>query len=796
MNPPRPGPFTWLNGECCFCDEGSLRLIFLRGVPLYRYDRNDHQLERIVLSMLLRDGVLTLEAAMRGFGYGMSTLLRWKQRFAANGASGLVRKPRHSPLLKMGGAMDNTVRALFAKGDSNRSIAVRLAVSEGTIRTTLKRLGLSRKAMKDEQLMLKCAEAEQQGEALCAAAAAVATAEVTTAEPVLQVDAPAGTSSALSEAPASEPAGNPEACAGGEARVLKEVSEPEPVGARAHDTEPGDRTVDRQLTRLGVLEEAGPLFGNAPAIPGGGVLLAVPLLIGSGLLDVFRTQYQKLTPGFYGLRSVVMTLLFMALLRIKRPENLKEQPPAELGLLLGLDRSPEVKTLRRRMAEMAERNLGMELMRAMAKRRLEEQPERIGFLYLDGHVREYHGKGSLAKGHISRTGRAAKAATDTWANDASGDPLFLVTSELNEGLTQVLEQAAMEVRGLIGPRRRFTMVFDRGGWDREVFARLLAQEVDILTYRKGRCQALPTDSFQTMTEVIDGKKRTFTLHDMSILVGKFKVPTGEDGAESTQPLWLRQVTMLCEDGHQIQVMTSRQDLSAVEVLYRMFNRWRQENFFKYMRQEYAIDALADYRLESVDQARDRPNPERRAIEKEITRARREFDQLSARYGKLLVDNPTNKQPTVADFKLANAELLSAVEDAAARVEALKKKREALPKRVSAGTLERLSPERKLITDTIKMTAYQLETNLVRMVADVYRRTEQDGRKLLVAAFKSQATLEVVGDELRVTLAPQSAAHRDQALAALCQQLNAMNACYPGTALRLRYAVVGVPITLS
>ena len=59
-------------------------------------------------------------------------------------------------------------------------------------------------------------------------------------------------------------------------------------------------------------------------------------------------------------------------------------------------------------------------------------------------------------------------------------------------------------------------------------------------------------------------------------------------------LRLRQVTRLSEDGHQTPILTSRRDLSAVEVAYRMFARWRQENFFKYLREQYALDALVDY----------------------------------------------------------------------------------------------------------------------------------------------------------------------------------------------------------
>jgi len=784
-----PSQTRWLNGRVSIRDEQGMRLLSVSGIHAYRYHISDLVTEKFAVVSLVEDGFLRQEEAARGFGYSVASVRRWQRGYEALGVEGLDRKKRTSPLIKMGGAKDKAVRVLFNGGMSNRGIAARLGVNEITIRRTLKRLCLQRKPAPDVQLVLDLADA---GAADILAPHCSAEVEAD----IVDMDCADSELSLTDDATVRDVKGDgldetsPELPPCREVHVAGSPLLDEGL-ALGQDVDPMNRTVDRLLASQGLLKEAAPLFGPGREISGAGVLLIMPLLVKSGLLDVFRAHYPGLKPGFYGLRSVLLTLLFMALLRIKRPENLKEVSPLEFGSVLGLDRSPEVKTLRRKLSEMAQGKTGAKVMRALAKRRLEDQPSRVGFLHLDGHVREYHGKGLVAKGHISRTGMAAKATTDTWVNDAFGDPLFLVTSELNEGLSQVLEGVAEEVFGLIGRTRRWTMVFDRGGWNRGLFARLIANGVDILTYRKGHCEALPTEWFQKMTDVIGGKAQTFTLHDQSIYVGTFRVPTGENGENRDMPLWLRQVTLLCENGHQVQVVTSRQDLSAVEILWRMFNRWRQENFFKYMRQEYAIDALVEYEIVAVDHALDRPNPDRKRIEKELSKAQAEETKLTSRYGKLLVDNPTRKQPAVADFKLANQKLGTLVAAARAKVQDLKAERDALPERVSAATLERLSPERKLITDTLKIAAYQIESDMVRMLTpEQYPRIEQDGRKLIVAALKSKADIEPVGKELRVTLPPQSAPHRDRAIHAICQQLNAMNVVYPGTSLRLRYAVAG------
>jgi hypothetical protein len=95
----------------------------------------------------------------------------------------------------------------------------------------------------------------------------------------------------------------------------------------------GDRTLDRQLAYLGLLDDAAPLFREGSLIPCVGVLLAFPFSIESRLLQISRKLYGDVGPAFYGLRTTLLTLLLMALLRIKRAEHRKEKDPAAFGRL-------------------------------------------------------------------------------------------------------------------------------------------------------------------------------------------------------------------------------------------------------------------------------------------------------------------------------------------------------------------------------------------------------------------------------------------------------------------------------
>ena len=119
------------------------------------------------------------------------------------------------------------------------------------------------------------------------------------------------------------------------------------------DTDPSERWNDRLMAYWGLLDDAAPRFGSRTGVARAGVLLALPPLIHSGVFACAQTIYGSLGPAFYGLRPSLLTRLLMAPGRIKRPEGLKEHSPPALGRVLGLDRAPEVKTLRRKRARWA-----------------------------------------------------------------------------------------------------------------------------------------------------------------------------------------------------------------------------------------------------------------------------------------------------------------------------------------------------------------------------------------------------------------------------------------------------------
>ena len=187
--------------------------------------------------------------------------------------------------------------------------------------------------------------------------------------------------------------------------------------------------------------------------------------------------------------------------------------------------------------------------------------------------------------------------------------------------------------------------------------------------------------------MINGTEREYQLCDRPrVRVGAIRA--GAKGKRSKRKsrkgyLWMREVRVLRDDGRQTSILTNRQDLSAVMVAYRMFYRWRQENYFKYMDEEFALDALVEYATEELPEAVDRPNPQWSAITRRLKEARKEVCVLRANWADRAANNEEASRRTMRGFKIAHADLRKRLQKAEARVQRLLERRRKMPERVPA-----------------------------------------------------------------------------------------------------------------
>lgn len=721
--PLRPDGAREINETLSVLEQKEKVAYFCAGVPLFVHDKDDEVGRRLASLQAISLGLATQAEISQALKIDRTTLYRQCVRLKEQGIAGLVTgKPGPKGERKLKGECLERAQKVLNAGATQEEAAKELGVGVRTVRRAIQRGTLEPRRSRGP------------------------------------VDISAG----------SQP---------GERSVENAVA---PLGVATR------RVVDRVLARVGKLSEAMPEFDPSMAVANAGALMALPALLESGLLNVAELVYGRLKNGFYGLRSTVLCLGFMALLRIKNPERMQFEAPGELGVLLGLDRAPEVKTIRRKLQELSEARIAQKFSAALAERWVEASRRDVGMLYVDGHVRPYHGeKHRLTKAHVARRNLSMQATTDYWVNDKNAEPLFVVTGTVNEKLISAMKGRILpEVRRLVGPGRRVTMVFDREGWSPEWFKELHGQGFDVLTYRKGNYELWPRSSFHVIRGQVEGRKVEYELAERTVEVYPgFK---------------MREVRRMRTDDKQTAVLTTRWKMPVLQVAWRMFERWRQENFFRYMREHFALDALADRKVEAAEAGRTIPNPGRRKLDKELATLRAEMRGLEGEYGQRALDNKESERPTSRGFKIANGELGLRIRELRARRDDVLTRRRKVPKRVAIEEMDEedrvvcLSPEAKHLTDTIKTVAYRAETALVGLLnEDSYARTEEEGRALIREILRTPADVlpDVQAGVLRVRLHGLPNGRSNVAAEHLCKRLNAAQVRYPGTRLRLHYEVL-------
>ena len=712
-------------------------LVTVHGLATFAWDAGDEAGRRLAAVQLVRLRAASQGQVAEAFGVDPATIWRWDQALAADGVAGLVparRGPKGAS--KLTPRLAARIRELDAAGATLREIAAATGVSTFSVRNALGRVAAS-------------------GRPAVAGAAK-------------DSGAPAG--------------GDDEQGLEAAVPVL-----PDPV----------PRGGERALARWGLLGEgAGPVFAPGARYPLAGLLLALPALEGTGLLEAAREVYGRLRDGFYGLTAALLTLVFLALAGEPRAEGATRVPPAALGRVLGLDRAPEVKTIRRKLGELAAAGKAAELIMALARRHAAARPDALGFLHVDGHARVYHGTRQVQKTHVARLKFPAPATMETWVTGQDGDPVFMVVAEPSDSLAAELRRLLPALRGIVGQGRRVTVCFDRGGWSPALFADITAAGFDLLTWRKGPAPDLPADAFTTITCTDDrGRPHEYELADSTAELGI------SEGPRKGQTVTLRQVTRLvpAKGGgtRQIHVLTSRTDLPAGEVCWRMSSRWREENYFRYARTRFALDALDSYAAAPDDPDRMVPNPARKTAAARVRQAEAAAQAAeTARDAALLqLRSPAPGQAAYLTNQVINA-LAAPVEAACRELEEADKAAAAVPARIPLGDLApdmvRLDAETKQITHAIRMAACNAETALARALDGHYSRAGDEAYALIREALTTSGDICPGNGELLIRLDPLTAPRRTQALAALCNQLTAVGACYPGTGLVLRYEVKSHP----
>lgn len=541
-------------------------------------------------------------------------------------------------------------------------------------------------------------------------------------------------------------------------------------------------------------------FSNQTDLQKAGVLLALPALQAQGLLR-YKEEFE-LEDIYYPTNSIFLSLGILSLLRIKTLSGVESLPSGDLGRTIGLDRIPEVKTLRTRIKEFCQKTNIEKWRMKLSKDWMEETPELSAILYIDGHIKLYYGQEtSPPKRFVSRMRLCLSGTTDYWVNDVLGQPFFVINKTISHGLIHTIKTDLLEKFNADVPNQptkkeleenkylsKYMLVFDREGYSPEFFYDLWEQRISIATYKKSVKDKWDDNEFFEYTGSLPfGTRKNILLAERGVLL---------ENKESKKKIWVREIRTKTKTGHQTSIVTTNFTLSIIMVGLYMFARWTQENFFKYMMYEFGIDTLVSYSKDEIPDTTMLINPEYRALENLRKKETSKLNIRKAKFATLTLQSEPISEKKIEQYINKKEELKNEIEQLEAEIEMIKSKKKSTPKNITYKELpenkkfNNVINQRKHFLDTIKLIAYRAETALSN-IAKEYMSHKDESRLLLKQIYNTDADLIVDEEKQKLIVQIHTLAHwkDDVVLEKLCDIMNRTKTKFPDSNLTLFYKMV-------
>ena len=687
--------------------------VYLGGMLAFAWDADDEATRALAAVLLVEGQAASQQDVAFAFGVSPVTVWRWGRDKTAGGVAALVpgkRGPRGPSKVTGEVAAQARARRASSPRPSYRAIGAALGLAASTVREI---------CLTDPDTETVPAQSAETGP------------ETTTSGQGGQ----GPTADALTEDDESVEGGVvAETAADDAGEVLPVLALPVPRG--------GERA------RAGRDGPAGAVFTPCASAPLAGLFAALPGIGASGLLACARQVFPVVPDGFYSLETMLLEGVLRALAGQPRAEGATRLNPADLGRVLGMDRAPEVATIRRKLGQLAALGRGAELQGAIAHHHLSRIEEDALVVYVDGHVRAYQGTRSIAKTHVTRLRFPAPATVETWVSDSRGDPVMVVMAEPAASLAAELRALLPDLRTAVGDERRVLVGFDRGGWSPTLFRDMFAAGFDSLTWRKGPVADLPEDAFTTTTYTDEyGREHAWELADTTV-----DIPLTDGTTFAMRQVTRRQTRKRAT--RQVHILTTRRDLTAAEVVYRMGSRWRQENQFRYARIHLDLDSHDSYTTTPDDPTRKVPNPAKKTSRDQVQALYQRVEREKARTDAALLAATSGTTGEILLTNQAYNALTAPLHTAQDDLGAARDHHAAIPARVP---LRDLAPDQQVLDTEVKLLHHA-----IRMSA--------------------HTTLTALARDIRTTTSYA------RAVAELCAHLTATATVFPGTDRVLRYTI--------
>jgi transposase len=505
-----------------------------------------------------------------------------------------------------------------------------------------------------------------------------------------------------------------------------------------------------------------------------------------GLWSVFQSLGARLDRSRMAAAQLVGIIALGFALRFKSVERFKTAVRRDFGMLLGLPCIPSVQTLRTHVGKLVESVDPDAVMKKLLAAFVELEPVWEGAYYIDGHFCPYSGMHPLPKGWNARRRLAEPGQTDVYIHDATGRALFFINRPVNDHLSKVLPTILQEIR-VVAKDQEILLIFDRGGYSGPLFRKLTDEGVHFITYLKGRKarRRFPSDRFERRWwEAVDpaGIKKT-----KRYVYSIYEKGTRVRGAGITRTLVLKD-----EDG-QIPVLTNCPEMASAKVVHLLKMRWRQENSFKYLSENYSVEQLIQYGADYHDDERLVENPKRLALKRKIEEIQADIVFKEAELGQALDLNDEKVHRTARGLKHAHSALRREINQLYVRLGRLENRLSQMPAKVALKEIEEKplqafqKTDRRNMVNAIKLATYNAERLLARKFFHHYR-DPRDWLTIFRSFFHLSGSVRYVEDQVLVELHAPDRPHIRQALESTIEELNTVESRIFGTGPKLVFAL--------
>ena len=461
-----------------------------------------------------------------------------------------------------------------------------------------------------------------------------------------------------------------------------------------------------------------------------------------------------------GFESYLLTFLQMNSFECNNYESVQELHADEFGPLVGLARSPSINTLYRITPEFLSEVNPEQFNRLIARNYLNNLAVGSRLFYVDGHFQRYFGKKKMLRAYHPQSHQVQKGYTQNALSTQDGSPILLFDSDSMVSFQHAIGLLVERLLALMPEGVVPRIVFDRGGYNRELMSRFGGEEA---RGRQFAAHYISWDQFDdtdyggyelAWQEVLLELQGNDAAHPKQLKLKVAEAPedvrrgiwADKSPVKSHRKLILRQdyehhgvQRVLCTP-----LCTSDRESAAEELVAQLCLRWRQENVFKIADKDYGFDYISTYHTKSYGSAivMDFPpslqqilcrhmieNPDRRRAKVECNRIRVILRRIAGRLESIRRGEKIKKDQSKLKLPADEDALKRLYEEHLAEFRRIEAERLQMPGKVNRleylceNDYSRLDFSKKWVLDILRATAH----NIRRMALNTWMGAYSDWR---------------------------------------------------------------------